>query len=318
MKQRQKSASCSNCNQSFDVVSNFCPNCGQENHTHKLPIKHFLFEFIESLTHFDAKVFLTLKEMVAQPGLVTKNYNSNMRARYVPPARIYIFMSFIFFFLISVLYNKTIKEDTKKLEVQMQSQLAKNKMAFGQIGLFHKTRIDSVIFRSLITLKPITNTGIDSLFKSKNIETDWINTRIVHTFIKITKGEASISDIYFKFIKYISYSILILMPFFALILKLFYRKLNLFYSEFLVFSIYFHTFIFAVLVIFILFNKFIYSNDSIITGVLLSIFIYLGISLRKVFQQPIGRTIVKTILMSLIYSISLMVLALAIFIVTFL
>ncbi len=318
MKKRQKSASCSNCNHPFDVVSNFCPNCGQENHTHKLPIKHFLLEFIESLTHFDAKVFLTLKEMIVQPGVVAKNYNSNMRARYVPPVRIYIFMSFIFFFLISILYNETIKEDTKKIETEMQTQYAKNKMGFGQITIFHKTRVDSVIFRSLMSLKPLTNKGIDSLFKAKKIETDWINTRIIHTIAKVFKGEASISDIYFKFIKYISYSILILMPFFALILKLFYRKLNLFYSEFLVFSIYFHTFILALLIVFNLFYKFIYSNNNTIALVLLFVFIYLGISLRREYQQSIKLTIVKTIVMSLVYSISLLALALSIFISTFL
>jgi hypothetical protein len=317
MKQRQKSAKCSNCEHPFDVVSNFCPNCGQENHTHKLPIKHFLLEFVESFTHFDAKVFRTLKEMVIQPGIVTKNYNSNMRARYVPPARIYIFMSFIFFLLTSLLYNQEVKDKSVNMESEFRKGF-KESGGSGQINFFHKTAFDSAVFLAIARMPDVTNAKIDSAFKSKGVTTDWINTRVVHTMIKVYKGEASFGDLYFKFMKYVSYSVLLLMPFFALVLKLFYRKQNLFYSEFLVFSIYFHTFIFAVLLISMLFNKFIYSNEIFIFIVVIAIFTYLGLSLRRVYQQSLGLTIVKTISLSTIYTFSLLLTALAMFIGTFL
>ena len=97
-KKRIKTASCPNCHTVFaDEQSNFCAHCGQENHTHKLPVKHFLMELVESFTHFDTKFVATFKDLILKPGLVIQNFNDNKRTRYVPPIRIYAFMSFAFF-----------------------------------------------------------------------------------------------------------------------------------------------------------------------------------------------------------------------------
>jgi hypothetical protein len=61
-KKRIKSASFPNYNEVFvDVNYNFYPYCGQENHTHKLPVKYFIMETLESLTHFDTKFLNKLK-----------------------------------------------------------------------------------------------------------------------------------------------------------------------------------------------------------------------------------------------------------------
>jgi Protein of unknown function (DUF3667) len=305
MKKRVKSIECANCHYHFDQVNNFCPNCGQENHTHKLPVHHFLYEFVESLTHFDTKVFRTFKDMVAKPGLVIKNYNSNKRARYVPPARIYVFMSFIFFFLLSLLTNSDIKENTKKIDEQLKSNVFNGKYKTGGISFISTTKLDSITFSELSKLDPLTNKRIDSFIVAKGGKTDWFNTRVIHTMVKLYKGEIHTIDIYQKFIKYISYSLLIFMPFFALILKLFYRKKAYYYSEFLVFSIYFHTFIFLLLSLFTLFTRYIYDSKNILLVVFLLLLVYLGFSLKRVFQQGIGKTILKTTLISILYFVTL-------------
>ncbi len=303
MKKRVKSIECANCHYHFNEVNNFCPNCGQENHTHKLPVHHFLYEFVESLTHFDTKVFRTFKDMVAKPGLVIKNYNSNKRARYVPPARIYVFMSFIFFFLLSLTNNSKVKENTQKIDESIKKIEVQNNK--GSISFFSKTSFDSTALTELSSLDPLTNKSIDSLIVAKGKKTDWFNTRILHTMIKLQKGEIHTIDIYQKFIKYLSYSLLIFMPFFALILMIFYRKKEYYYSEFLVFSIYFHTFTFLLLTIFSLFTKYIYNFQYIPLLVFLLLIVYLGFSLKRVFMQSFGKTILKTVLISILYFITL-------------
>jgi hypothetical protein len=306
MRKRKKSFECANCHHTFNEVNNYCPNCGQENHTHKLPIKHFAIELVESLTHFDTKIFRTFKEMVTKPGLVTKNYNSNKRARYVPPIRIYVFMSFIFFFLITILYNHTVQEKSIEMQEAFKKDFAPTNERTNFINLGTKTKVNSVIFFSLIEIKNLTNSKIDSVLKANNTSTNWVNTRILHTIIKLYKGETTMAEIYIKVIKYISYALLIFMPFFALVLKIFYRKKHQYYAEFLVFSIYFHTFIFAVLAIVLLFNKYVYSSSYLFTGFIIAAIVYLAISLKKVFEDSVFKTIFKTALISLIYSISLL------------
>ncbi|MDG1476915.1 MAG: DUF3667 domain-containing protein [Vicingaceae bacterium] len=63
----------------------------------------FVFgEVFQTLFNLDSKVFRTLKYLIFKPGFLTKEYIEGRRVSYLPPIRIYIALSFIFFFLISV------------------------------------------------------------------------------------------------------------------------------------------------------------------------------------------------------------------------
>jgi ribosomal protein S27AE len=299
---RIKSTECPNCHTVFtDEHSNYCANCGQENHTHKLPVKHFVIELIESLSHFDTKVLASLKDLVLYPGLIIQKFNDNKRARYVPPIRLYAFMSFIFFLILTTVTTKEIEKVSNLI------QNTSNKGHKGVITFIHKTVVDAPTMQVLIKLPKLTNTLIDSILYKKNIQTDWINTRLLNSIVRLEKGELTLSDLYNKFIKYSSYAIFILMPIFALLLMLFYRKRNYFYSEFLVFSIYYHTFIFGVFsLLIILQSLFNIKGNYIAPFLLLSVFSYMGLALKKVFVDSVILTILKTVLLSLSYLFLLM------------
>jgi Protein of unknown function (DUF3667) len=314
MRKRKKSFECANCHHTFKEVNNYCPSCGQENHTHKLPIKHFAMELVESFTHFDTKVYTTFKEMVLKPGVVAKNYNSNKRARYVPPIRIYVFMSFIFFFLITVLYSHKVEDNSQKLQAAFRKDFDLKNMGTHYINIGKSTKINKDLFIKLVSEEKITNSKIDSLLISNNINTNWFNTRVLHTIIKLYKGETTIAEIYSKLVKYISYALLIFMPFFAMVLKVFYRKKHQYYSEFLVFSIYFHTFLFAVLGLCMIINRYIFSNNYLFAFFAMAAIVYMGLSLKKVYEDSVLKTILKTSLISVIYCISLVFLIALMFI----
>jgi hypothetical protein len=305
-KNRTKSASCPNCHVVFaDDHSNFCPNCGQENHTHKLPVKHFALELLESFTHFDTKVLATFKDLISQPGLVIKNFNDNKRARYVPPIRIYAFTSFAFFLILSFTVNKKVENALEDMAKYFQ-KAATAPLKAQILGQY--IEVDSLTNRELFALPSLTNELIDSTLRCKKIETNWISTRILHTIVKIGKGELTLADVYKKFIKSSSYAIFVFMPIFALLMIPLYRKRHYFYSEFLVFSIYFHTFLFSVFSILIIFFRFINVDFEIIaTLLLLGMVVYLGLSLKRVFEDSIPVTVIKTVLLSLTYSFLLLI-----------
>jgi hypothetical protein len=304
-KNRLKSASCPNCHTVFaNEQSNFCAHCGQENHTHKLPIKHFAMELVESFTHFDTKVLATFKDLIVQPGLVIKNFNDNKRARYVPPIRIYAFTSFAFFLILSFTANKKVD---KELEIMTKDiQKASTGLLRMEI-LGQNIKIDSLTNRELFAHPSLTNELIDSTLRSKKIETNWVSTRSLYTVIKIGKGELTLADLYKKFIRSSSYAIFVFMPIFALLMIPLYRKRNYFYSEFLVFSIYFHTFLFSIFGVLVILFRFINVDFEIIaTLLLLGMVVYLGLSLKRVFADSIPKTVIKTVLLSLTYSFLLL------------
>jgi hypothetical protein len=296
-KNRIKSTSCPNCSEVFaEINHNFCPYCGQENHTHKLPFKHFVMETLESITHFDTKLLSTLKDLVLKPGMAIKNYNSNKRARYVPPIRMYVFTTFIFLLILSFLFSHRIEENNESFRKKITI------VKTNGISLFTKTEIDSVTFIKLQNVKILTNAEIDTILKSSHLKTDWLNTRIINSFIKLQTGDLKISDFYKKFVKYASYSFFIFMPFFALILKLFYFKKEYYYSEFLVFSIFYHIIIFGLMGFLLLMER-LFNIDFVYlwTFFLLLIFVHLGISLQTVFDENWFKTLVKTSILLFVY-----------------
>lgn len=108
-KHRRKATTCPNCGTALAAKMNFCPTCGQENHDLKIPLGHLLYEFVESVFHFDTKFWTTTKAIFTRPGQITKDFVEGRRARYVPPARLYIFVSFVFFLLVTVVSDRTIQ-----------------------------------------------------------------------------------------------------------------------------------------------------------------------------------------------------------------
>jgi hypothetical protein len=126
---------------------------------------------------------------------------------------------------------------------------------------------------------------------------------MLNSLLKIQSGELTFSDLYKKIIKYFSYSLFLFMPLFAWILKLFYIRRNYYYSEFLVFSIYYHAFIFGLISILLTVEKIFNLEFGLIISIFtLLIFIYLGVALKTVFGGSPAKTIFKTVLLSIIYT----------------
>jgi len=114
-KNRRKSDTCLNCKFSLRPEDNFCPNCGQENNTNKIPVRHLIFEVFEDFFHFDAKIWNTLKASFSKPGQITIDFLEGKRARYIPPVKFYVFVSFIFFLLLGKLSDHAIDTDSKSI-----------------------------------------------------------------------------------------------------------------------------------------------------------------------------------------------------------
>lgn len=95
---------CLNCGS--PLSGRFCTSCGQPAHLHR-SLLHLLEELLHSVLHFDAKGWRTLPLLVARPGLLTRRYIDGQRRRYVSPLALFLFNSFLMFFIISLLAEHT-------------------------------------------------------------------------------------------------------------------------------------------------------------------------------------------------------------------
>jgi hypothetical protein len=103
-RKRLKQHSCANCGFEFSSNSehiNYCPNCGQENHNPRFPLIHYGYELLEGFLHFDSKFLYSFNILLFKPGKITHDYIHNIRGRYTPPFRLFIFISIFALIVIS-------------------------------------------------------------------------------------------------------------------------------------------------------------------------------------------------------------------------
>ncbi|MBN1144294.1 MAG: DUF3667 domain-containing protein [Bacteroidales bacterium] len=303
-KSRVKKTECPNCGYKLSQAFNYCPSCGQENHTHKLPFKHFVGEFLETLFHFDNKLLVTLRDLFI-PGRMTVNYNQNKRGRYVPPIRLYIFITFIFFLILSL---------SSKLEKQLEE---------GESGDSDSTLISVNVFgieADTAWYNKIRNSQepdklINEFIHKEYPESGWVMKKMIRNLLLINTGHVGKEELMHKLHKAISGSMFVLMPVFAFFLWLFYWRKKIFYSEHLVFSLHFHTLLFIIFTLWLLLNL---VNLHIGLLFLAAILSYLMWSLKNVHQQGWMKTTMKFLLITGVYSLSILFILLTGFLFSFL
>jgi len=94
---------------------------------------------------------------------------------------------------------------------------------------------------------------------------------------------------------------LLMMPFLALILRLLYFRHDYYYVEHLIFSFHVHSFAFILFTIICLFLKKIYFHPAIVFVGLFSLFIYVYLALRTVYQQGKWKTLFKLLFANVVY-----------------
>ncbi|AWA30447.1 hypothetical protein HYN48_10310 [Flavobacterium magnum] len=99
--QIRKDKTCLNCN--YVVDQRYCPNCGQENTDSRKTFHHLFFHFFEDLTHYENAFWKTIRNLLFKPASLTKEYLSGRRLSYLAPVRLYIFISFITFLVITMM-----------------------------------------------------------------------------------------------------------------------------------------------------------------------------------------------------------------------
>ncbi len=89
---------CQNCDTAFK--GNFCPNCGQRaRDNHDRSIKHLLGEFFGNLFFLDSRMWVSIKYLLFKPGLMTYEYMSGKRRKFLAPISIFLFSNLAYFFV---------------------------------------------------------------------------------------------------------------------------------------------------------------------------------------------------------------------------
>jgi hypothetical protein len=86
---------CGNCGAT--LMGPYCYSCGQHAHESARSLSALTHDAWHLATHIDGRFWQTLYILLFKPGNLTQEYFAERRARYLPPVRLYLVLSVLFF-----------------------------------------------------------------------------------------------------------------------------------------------------------------------------------------------------------------------------
>jgi len=306
---------CLNCGTILE--GKFCHNCGQENLQIKESFGHMINHAVSDYFHFDHQFFHTLKPLLFKPGTLTNEYMAGRRTQYLHPVKMYIFISLVFFFFYMkdnknepVKFNETDKTEegiiystkTGKAKGPVADTVKNKNNAEESLVLFGIDVNDKKTYKDYLADQQKLPAGerdnfLERYLKKKSY--DWKSNG---------KGAKSMFAEAFK--HNVPKMMFILLPLFALILKVAFWKNRKFYVEHLIYSFHLHCFLFLFLALtfvlaFILPQSWEDVNDWVNIFAFFYINWYIYKSLKAVYQRSRWRTISKMLGIGIMYMLAL-------------
>jgi len=317
------------------VAGRYCQHCGQENVVTKQSAGAFVKHFVYDIFHFDGKFFDTMKQLLFRPGYVPKLYVEGKRISHLDPIRMYLFTSAVFFLVVFTAKGlvriensgPTTRSMTQNERLKYASQLYnENPDSTGrkQLSLLLDTTYRVII------MEPTGRTKNDSSFQIEmeghqyamvaekkdtsglaSTGSSWLDKRIRKAGLggeseDSEAGQEKVKHFVETFVHKMPYLLFVSLPFFALILKLLYRRnKSFYYSDHAVFTLYHYIFSFILLLLFYGVNGLEKSVGWKIFAYLLPVIfvwggIYLYISMLKFYGQRKGKTLGKFVLLNIL------------------
>ena len=291
----QKDKSCLNCKTALPEGAKFCSNCGQENRDLQIRFWELLGEFLSSTFNFDARLGRTVIDLIKRPGEMTKQFHEGKRARYVRPLQLYLFVSFVYFLLLSINPPPAVNEFPENREdagMVVDNSLVKINMDNNDYFLLGE---------NLKHADPENESVIDSLLNlsEESEHSEW-ERHLMKQLVRAVNPEYE-DELKEEVLANLSWAMFLLLPLFAAMLWLLVRKTSPFYIDSIIFSIHFHTVVFILLSIGTIIDFFV-SSDLVFQLISLMIVIQLLLSMKRVYNLKWKKAISRTIGLGLSYT----------------
>lgn len=321
---------CLNCG--AELKGLYCHECGQKDLPQRQTTAELLSNFISSFSNYEGKFLLTAKYLIMRPGFLALDYNKGRRERYFHPVRMYAFISFIFFLIFfSLPEGKEAERKPDEVEMtgedleEMNKSPEDVKEGLARFGVdTSAVWVDSTMLsirkKDTTAARPKNrfNYGLSKSEYATKEEYDsaqatlpeekrdgWFVRRLAERSIELNQkygdkpGEFG-NDFWKASLENFSTVLFFLLPVFALLLKLLYIRRNYFYSEHLVFSIYYYNFFYFAGSIMMLVGL-VPAFGWLSTAIGFVIYFYLLAAMKRMYGQGWGKTVAKFLVFSTVF-----------------
>ena len=326
------SKTCHNCGS--PLTGKFCSNCGQKDMPKRQTLGELITNFVSSIWSYESKFIQTTRYLLFRPGLLAIEYTQGKRETYYHPARMYVFISFVFFLLFfslpdqenknsSIIRDSNGKMDTTATLNAIREDLNEKDSA---VARFLSPEFIDSLKRANANRKKDNNWHFnlgDKTYKSvpaydsmQNLlppekKHNALERALVIRGIELTEKFKESPEEFGKafkqmFLQNLPNVFFFLLPIFALLLKLLYIRRDFYYSEHLVFSIYYYNFIYLAGSIALLASYIPWIGWAAQPGFYVWSAIYFYLGMKHMYRQGSGKTVVKYLLFGSLFSFCLM------------
>lgn len=304
-----------------------------------------MHDFFSNYFSFDSKIIRSAIPFFVKPGFLTNRYNEGKRSSFVHPLRLYLIVSFVFFFLLTLLIDKVVDEEKISLradtnyfrpadeasvnpkELQaaqdavdsLKAKLHDRDSALAQ--LTDSSAVARKIKETTNKWELLRNTSltdeqiIDSLKFDKKSEVSKI---LIHQFRKVLQKDV---DIFLPYLaKNFSLLMFLLLPIFAFYLYILFRRKEKFYISHAIHALHLHSFSFLILSLLMLYellNTTLIDAKSVYFTAFMLVTLYAFFSIKKVYRQSWGKTFLKFNILGFFYFITLTISVMVEFVISF-
>jgi len=272
-----ETAACLNCDR--PLTGPYCASCGQKRRDTDLTLRGFLHETTHELTHWDGKVPSTLKALFFRPGLLTLDFLAGRRARWLSPLRLYLICSLAFFV-------------SKPLAEAITHRSGREMAKITITNPDGSTTLTPEVLRELEAGVPARVFGRDRLVRAA------LNNAQLNREIDAVLPKA----------------LFILLPIFALLTMLAWRRRMPRYPAHLYLALHVHSAWFGALAVLTIFGAFFTSTAvvSLVGAAVLAYVVGYGVlAVHRIFGDSWVKTIAKAVAISIAYSLCLFASSLA-------
>jgi hypothetical protein len=280
---------CDNCGAS--VAGRYCGSCGQRLEPPVHSLWHFMALAAEDVTHADSRVWRTLWALLFRPGFLTREFLDGRRARYLPPVRLYLVVSVVFFLVVAWHHqpqvvqlstsDKGVPKAVHLVPLSAPDAIPSSGAAAGESPAARAQRECQ-----MIDISGTLGTRLTPLLRTECLRIRADNGRSLAT----------------AFMHNLPHAMFLFLPLFGALMMLFYWHPRRYYVEHLLFLVHNHAFAFVLLMLAWAVAS-VLPFAAALVGWATSGYIawYLYRSLRVVYAQGRGRTTGKLLTLLLLY-----------------
>ena len=275
---------CRNCG--AVLAGEYCGECGQR--VRDLRLSDVAGEALEDLTDLDSRLWRTLTGLLLRPGSVTADYIGGRRARYIPPIRLYLVVSFLVFLALSLDESRTVVSTGPTVDQEVLESRERG---------IYIPRVNEAGEQEILT--PREYLEAEGLTEDIAAMPPWFRDLVDRMVTNAEKLQGNPELFTEELSRSLPQMMFFLLPVFALLLWLFYLGSPHHYLQHLIFSVHYHT------VAFLLFLL-MWPVGWIMPGdyggiVTLALMIYLPLALRRAYPGGTGVAVVKGVALGLLY-----------------